>query len=156
MTAFTAPQALHDLAFHYARGVDTRDPDALMRVFTIDGVIKGHGVNPIRFQGRDGMERMCAQLVSAFQRTMHNVFNQSFERADDGTITGITYCIASHIPHGDDWQLLDMAILYHNLYAEQDGVWKFAERSLEVQWVETRPVQKFTATMMDADLKEFR
>ena len=34
--------------------------------------------------------------------------------------------------------------------------WKFAERRLEVVWVETRAVQKFNAEMMNADLKEFR
>ena len=49
-----------------------------------------------------------------------------------------------------------MAIRYHNRYAQEDGVWKFAERNLEVLWVENRPVQKFTAAMMDADLKEFQ
>ena len=71
-------------------------------------------------------------------------------------MTGHTTCIASHVLRGDDWKLLDMAMRYHNLYAQEDGVWKFAERRLEVVWVETRPVQKFTSAMMDADLKEFR
>ena len=49
-----------------------------------------------------------------------------------------------------------MAIRYHNRYRHEDGAWKFAERRLEVVWVETRAVQKFNAEMMNADLKEFR
>jgi SnoaL-like domain len=156
MTAYTAPQELHDLAFRYARGVDTRDADLLMTVFTEDGVVRGHGENPIHYQGPEGIERMCAQLVAAFPTTMHNVYNQTFERASDGTVTGITYCVASHILPGDDCQVLDMAILYHNRYALEDGQWRFADRALEVLWVETRPAQRFTAAMMAADLKEFK
>lgn len=156
MSAFCAPQELHDLAFRYALAVDTRDAAMLASAFTRDGAVRGFGENPIEFIGAEGLERMIAQVDAAFQKTMHNVFNQTFERASDGTTTGHTTCIASHILPGDDWKLLDMAIRYHNRYAEAGGAWKFAERRLEVLWVETRPVQKFTAAMMDADLKEFQ
>jgi hypothetical protein len=156
MSAFCAPQEMHDLAFRYALAVDTRDAEMLASAFTRDGAVRGFGENPIEFVGADGLARMIAQVDAAFQKTMHNVFNQTFERDFDGTITGHTTCIASHILPGDDWKLLDMAIRYHNRYADEDGAWKFAERRLEVVWVETRPVQKFTAAMMDADLKEFQ
>ncbi len=50
----------------------------------------------------------------------------------------------------------NVAIRYHNQYRHEDGAWKFAERRLEVVWVETRPVQKFNAAMMNSDLEEFR
>ncbi len=155
MTAFSASQELHDLAFRYALGVDTRDAGMLASAFTRDGAVRGFGENPIEYVGADGLSQMVAQVDSAFQKTMHNVFNQTFERAADGAVTGQTTCIASHILPSDEWVLLDMAIRYHNRYAQEEGVWKFAERRLEVVWVETRPVQKFTAAMMDADLKEF-
>ncbi|MFM2410980.1 MAG: hypothetical protein RL481_1808 [Pseudomonadota bacterium] len=156
VTAFCAPQELHDLAFRYALAVDTLDADMLASVFVDEGAVRGFGENPIEFVGVKGLARMVAQVDAAFQKTMHNVFNQTFERASDGMITGQTTCIASHITRGDGWNLLDMAIRYHNRYADEDGAWKFAERRLEVLWVETRPVQKFTAAMMDADLKEFQ
>lgn len=156
MTAFSAPQELHDLAFRYALAVDTLDAEMLASAFTSDGAVRGFGENPIEFVERDGLARMVGQVDTAFQRTMHNVFNQTFERAADGNVTGQTTCIASHVLLGDDWVLMDMAIRYHNSYAQEDGVWKFAERRLEVIWVETRPVQKFTASMMAADLKEFQ
>jgi SnoaL-like domain len=155
MIAFTASQELHDLAFRYALGVDTLDAVMLASAFTRDGAVRGYGENPIEFIGADGLSRMVGQVDAAFQKTMHNVFNQTFERAADGTVTGQTTCIASHVLPGDDWVLMDMAIRYHNRYAQEGGVWKFAERRLEVIWVETRPVQKFNAAMMDSDLKEF-
>jgi SnoaL-like domain len=156
MTAYTAPQELHDLAFRYALAVDTLDAEMLASVFTRDGAARGYGENPIEFVGVEGLARMIVQVDAAFQKTMHNVFNQTFQRDADGCVTGQTTCIASHILPGDDWSLLDMAIRYHNQYAEEYGVWKFAERRLEVLWVETRPVKKFTAAMMAADLKEFQ
>jgi SnoaL-like domain len=156
VSAFSAPQELHDLAFRYALAVDTRDAEILASAFTQDGAVRGYGENPIEFVGSEGLARMIAQVDAAFQKTMHNVFNQTFECDIDGTITGHTTCIASHILPGDDWMLLDMAIRYHNRYAEEVGAWKFTERRLEVLWVETRPVQKFTSAMMDADLKEFQ
>jgi SnoaL-like domain len=156
MTAWSAPQELHDLAFRYALAVDTLDREMLASVFTEGGAVRGYGENPIEFVGVDGLAQMIAQVDAAFQKTMHNVFNQTFERASDDVITGQTTCIASHVLPGDEWMLLDMAIRYHNRYAKEGGAWKFTERRLEVLWVETRPVQKFTAAMMDADLKEFQ
>lgn len=155
MSAFSASQELHDLAFRYALAVDTLDAELIASIFTRDGAVLGYGENPIEFVGRDGLARMIAQVGASFQKTMHNVFNQTFDRTADGSVTGQTTCIASHILPGDDWILLDMAIRYHNRYAQEDGAWKFAERRLEVLWVETRPVQKFTASMMRSDLKEF-
>lgn len=156
MTAFSAPQELHDLAFRYALAVDTRDAAMLASIFTREGVVRGFGENPIEFCGDEGLSRMVEQVDATFDQTMHNVFNQTFERADDGVVTGLTTCIASHILKGDDCKLLDFAMRYHNRYAQEDGCWKFAERRLEVVWVETRPVQKFTAAMMASDLREFR
>ncbi|MEY2925620.1 MAG: hypothetical protein RL367_97 [Pseudomonadota bacterium] len=156
MAAFLAPQELHDLAFRYGLAVDNCDADMLLSVFTTGGAVLGYGINPIVFRGESGLRQMIAQVDSGFQRTMHNVFNQTFERDDAGIVTGLTTCVASHILPGDDWVLLDMAIRYHNDYAQQDGEWKFHERRLEVLWVENRPVQQFTAAMMNAELAGFQ
>ena len=160
MAAFTAPQELHDLAFRYALAVDTLDAGALIAIFTEDGLVGGFGENPINFRGPDALRQMVAQVDQAFQRTMHNVFNQTFERDDVGNVTGVSNCIASHVIHADPnattLSLLDMAIRYHNKYAQRGGQWLFSERLLEVLWVETRPVEKFNPAMMDSDLKEFK
>jgi hypothetical protein len=156
LSAFTAPQELHDLAYQYALAVDTLDADRLISNFSHDGAVRGVGENPIVFEGEVGLRRMIEQVDQAFQKTMHNVFNQTFERDGAGVVTGQTTCIASHILRGEGWTLLDMAMRYHNRYVAAESGWKFAERRLEVVWVETRPVQKFTANMMDADLKEFK
>jgi hypothetical protein len=156
VTAYLAPQDLHDLAFRYALAVDMLNIDLLASLFVDGGAVRGFGENPIVFEGRDGLARMISQVDAAFQKTMHNVFNQTFDVNENGEIAGQTTCVASHILRGEGWTLLDMAMRYHNRYTQVDGIWKFSERRLEVVWVETRPVQKFTAAMMDSDLKEFR
>lgn len=154
MTAYCAPQELHDLAFRYAQAVDGRDADRLLSVFTEDGAVMGFGENPISFRGDAGLRDMTEKL-SAFRRTMHNVFNQTFEMCPDRQLTGETYCVASHILPGDTWRVMDMAIRYHNSYRQQAGSWRFYERRLEVLWVETRAVSPFMPSMMKEDLGDF-
>lgn len=156
---YTAPQELHDLAFRYGLAVDNRDAAMLGSVFTHDGAIRGHGQPGTRYAGAKGWRTMIAQVSASFGRTMHNVYNQTFEIAADGTITGLTTGVASHMlpagPDADDVALLDFAMRYHNRYAQEDGAWKFAERALEVLWVETRRVMPFSLDMLGRDLKGF-
>jgi SnoaL-like domain len=147
MGGFDAPQPLRDLAYRYAWAVDRRDADAFIPLFTADGAVRGHGENPIDYTGHERLTAMIADL-GMFERTMHNVFNQLFERSDDGEVTGLAYCIASHMLPEQAPALVDMAIWYHDRYAEEAGTWKFAERRLEVLWVENRPVKRFAASMM--------
>jgi SnoaL-like domain len=147
MGEFDAPPVLRDLTYRYAWAVDRRDADAFIALFTADGAVRGHGENPIDYAGPERLTALIADL-GMFERTMHNVFNQLFERSDDGEVTGLTYCIASHMLPGEEPRMLDMAIWYHDRYAEEAGTWKFAERRLEVLWVENRPVKRFAASMM--------
>lgn len=156
---YTAPQELHDLAFRYGLAVDSRDPALLGAIFTSDGVIRGHGEARARYAGAAGWQRMIAEVSASFDQTMHNVFNQTFQIAPDGTVTGLTTGIASHLlpaaPEVEERTLLDFAMRYHNRYALVDGAWKFAERALEVVWVESRPVRRFGAAMLGRELRGF-
>ncbi|WP_374529742.1 nuclear transport factor 2 family protein [Novosphingobium sp.] len=156
---YCAAQELHDLAFRYGLAVDSLDPAMLASVFTRDGVMRGLGQVEARYAGAAGFAAMIGEVRASFQRTQHNVFNQTFDLSDDGTVTGLTTGIASHIlPAADDapdWTLLDFAMRYHNRYAKEDGVWKFAERQLEVVWVETRKVARFSPAMLGRELRGF-
>ena len=159
LESFTAPQELHDLAFRYGLAVDSRDVAMLAGVFTLGGTLRGIGEAKARYIGTEGWARMIAEVSVSFDKTMHNVFNQTFERALDGTMTGQTTGIASHIlpaPEGSsELTLLDFAMRYHNRYAREDGQWKFADRQLEVVWTEARKVKPFDPTMMGRELKGF-
>lgn len=156
---FAAPQQLRDLACDYALAVDSLDAAMLAGLFTADGVMRGHGQPGARYRGADGCAQMIDQVRASFMKTMHNVFNQSYWQAEDGTVTGHVTGIASHIlpaPDGaSEWTLLDFAMRYHDRYALDGGGWKFAERQLEVVWVETRKVMPFSPAMMGRELRGF-
>lgn len=153
MGGFDAPAALRGLAHRYAYAVDRRDSAAITELFTADGAVRGFGDNPIDYTGAQRLAAMMQDL-GMFERTMHNVFNQLFERSADGEVTGLTYCIASHLLPGDHPVLVDMAIWYHDRYALQDDVWKFAERRLEVLWTENRPAKRFSPAMMGGSAED--
>lgn len=155
MGTFIAPPQLRELAHRYAWAVDRRDAAAIVPLFTAAGAVRGHGSNPIDYTGAARLAAMMDDLAM-FEMTMHNVFNQLFEQGADGAVSGVTYCIASHLLPGDAPLLVDMAIWYHDRYAEEDGVWKFAERRLEVRWTETRPARRFDPAMMSGSAETLR
>lgn len=155
VSVWTAPPALRDLAMRYALAVDTRNPEMLAAIFTTDGVMSAQGSAEVLYAAPDGWGRMIAAMDASFGQTLHNVFNQTFERDGEGAVTGLTTGIASHILPGDGGDLVDFAMRYHDRYAEEGGVWKFRERRLEVVWIEERKVRPFSAEIMSRVLKGF-
>lgn len=137
--------ALRQLAYDYAACVDRCDADGLLRLFTPDGLVGASDPAVPAFVGGDGLRTMIAQVDAAFVKTMHNVFNHTFGPVDGDAATGETTCIASHILDDGDGSLkvFDMALRYANRYARSAGGWRFSERRLSCEWVETRPVEHF-------------
>ena len=158
MAWFTAPQDLRDLAFRYALAVDSRDAAGLAALFTPDGALASHPDGHVRYRGEEGWRRMIAEVSASFIETMHNVHNQAFDRDEAGQVTGVTTGVASHLVEtsGGGLTVLDFAMRYHDRFAWHDGAWQFAERKLEVVWVETRPVRRFSPEMFGRELAGFR
>lgn len=138
-------EALRQLAYDYAACVDRCDADGLLALFTPDGLVGASDPAVPAFVGAAGLRQMIAQVDAMFVKTMHNVFNHTFERIDGDAASGETTCVASHVLDDGEggWKVLDMALRYANRYARFDGAWRFAERRLTVEWVETRPVERF-------------
>ena len=76
--------------------------------------------------------------LNNYQATMH--FNgQSTVALDGDRPTGESYCIAHHLFTEDDERKLMVAWLrYGDTFVKRDGAWLFAERTLYVDWTETR------------------
>ena len=138
-------EALRQLAWDYASCVDRCDADGLVALFTPGGLVGSSDSSVAAFAGEAGLRRMIAQVDAAFVKTMHNVFNHTFTEIGEDAARGETTCIAGHVidAGADGWKLLDMALRYANRYAKVSGAWRFAERRLTVEWVETRPVERF-------------
>jgi ketosteroid isomerase-like protein len=144
--------ALREMAFAYAQAVDHCDGDALVKLFTVDGMVCGMDSDIPPFVGDEGLRQMIHQVDVSFVKTMHNVFNQTFVIAVGSlAATGETTCIASHIIAEADgtWQVMDMAIRYHNDFTREPNGWKYRRRRLDVQWIETRPVKKMRPDMLE-------
>jgi ketosteroid isomerase-like protein len=138
-------EALRQLAYDYAACVDRCDADGLIALFTADGLVGASDTSVPAFAGEAGLRTMIGQVDQMFVKTMHNVFNHTFAEVGADEAHGETTCIASHVLDDGEggWQVLDMALRYANRYRRTAEGWRFAERRLTVEWVETRPVQRF-------------
>lgn len=138
-------EALRQLAWDYASCVDRCDAEGLVALFAPDGLVGSSDPSVAAFAGEAGLRQMIAQVDAAFVKTMHNVFNHTFSEIGVNTARGETTCIAGHVidAGAEGWKLLDMALRYANRYARVGGAWRFAERRLTVEWVETRPIERF-------------
>ena len=134
-SAIADETALLQLAYRYAQAVDRRDADALVSVFTEDGIIARPGSV---WQGHEKLRGIVARLNTLYGSTVHTVRNQTTV-IDGANAHGETYSVAMHILNSTDGgrTRMDMGIRYQDSFVRQDGVWLFAKRELIVDWVET-------------------
>lgn len=136
--------ALRELAVDYARHLDGRRPAAASALFAPDGVLR------IVQRGVDAAPRSLAgteQLTAAFARlerydaTFHFVGNHHID-VDGDSAVGEVYCLAHHLGADHLGGRIDhvMVIRYQDRYVRTTIGWRFAERELQVDWTEDRPV----------------
>jgi ketosteroid isomerase-like protein len=137
--------AIRELVDAYAHCADRRDAEGQKALFTEDThfvvYMDGQGSEPTQIlDGREALTPVFDDL-NRYQATMH--FNgQSTVRLDGDRATGESYCIAHHLFTDDGGRKLMVAWLrYADVIVKLDGAWLFAERSLYVDWTETRPSQ---------------
>jgi SnoaL-like domain len=135
--------AIRELVDAYAHCADRRDAEGQKSLFTEDThfvvYMDGQDSEPTQvLDGRDALTPVFDDL-RRYQATVH--FNgQSTIALEDNRATGESYCIAHHLFTDDDGRKLMIAWLrYGDTFVKVDGVWRFAERKLYVDWTETRP-----------------
>ena len=135
--------AIRELVDAYAHCADRRDADGQKSLFTEDThfvvYMEGQGSEPTQvLDGREALTPVFDDL-NRYQATMH--FNgQSTIALDGDRASGESYCIAHHLFTDDGERKLMVAWLrYRDTFVRVDGVWRFAERNLYVDWTETRP-----------------
>jgi uncharacterized protein (TIGR02246 family) len=138
--------ALRQLVEAYAHAADRRKNELSAELFTEDGLLAifdgdPEGKEPTRT--RRGRRQIADAMVSLerYSSTTHIVGQQSveFDTADADRATGETYCLAHHVTETDDGQsMYIMSIRYLDRYLRVDGVWRFEERRLAVDWTDDR------------------
>lgn len=138
--------ALRDLVERYALAVDARDIDAVVRLYTEDGVMLSHlmpgtEVKPFERRGHEQLRRALELGLAQYKRTTHLIGGQVIELEGEDA-EGTTVCLAHHVYGADDGdeRLLVMAIRYDDRYTKEHGLWRFAERLLRLEWREDRPL----------------
>jgi ketosteroid isomerase-like protein len=137
--------AIRELVDAYAHCADRRDAAGQMALFTPDTrfivYMDSRAEQPTQeLHGRDALAPVFDQL-NVYQATTH--FNgQSTISLDDTRATGETYCLAHHVSvdENNERALMVASIRYLDVFLkEADGTWLFAERTLLVDWTDTRP-----------------
>jgi len=134
---------LEALSRRYAAAVDHRDSAALVDVFTPGATMRVErpGREPGKLSGRDELERIIA-IVSRFPHTVHLVA-QGLYVVDGDSADGEVYCTAHHFSDSKAGVGRDhvMYIRYLDHYSlGDDGRWRIAHRTVEVDATEDRPV----------------
>jgi hypothetical protein len=134
--------AIRELIDAYAHCADRRDADGQKALFTDDThfvvYMEGQGSEPTQvLDGREALTPVFDDL-NRYEATMH--FNgQSTITLDHEWGSGESYCIAHHLySEGDERKLMVAYLRYDDRFIKVDGAWRFAARSLYVDWAETR------------------
>jgi hypothetical protein len=130
---------IRDLALRYAQSVDRRDADALAGLFTEDGGIDGSGYET---RGWEALRKIPPMLSKRYVATFHSVQNHLIELAGDEA-SGEVYALSHHLTQKADEALSDfvMVMRYRDRYVRQADGWRFAQRTISVDWTETRAAE---------------
>lgn len=127
--------ALRRCAELYAVGADRRDKDLWRAVLADDCVIEGPGFSIAGAEANLGSIDMLGQMFRATQHKVHQVVAM----IDGDSAAGETYCTADHLLNDQD-AVLSWSIRYQDTWRRVAGEWRFARRTLVVDWEEVRPV----------------
>jgi uncharacterized protein (TIGR02246 family) len=136
--------AISDLVHAYCQGVDRRDPEAVARLFTDDGVFVAYAepgaTEPTsRSEGREAIARAIG-MARYYKRTTHTVGNH-LAVVDGEQAKGETRVVAYHVL-GDEGaeNLMIWHIRYLDTYARGSDGWRIQERELRVDMVSNQPL----------------
>ncbi|WP_179405062.1 nuclear transport factor 2 family protein [Burkholderia guangdongensis] len=137
MTDPNPRHALYELACRYAQAVDRRDWRQLAALFTVDAQLIGPGFT------LDGRDAIVAGMgaIERYDVTQHHVHNQLVTLDGDEAAVE-TYCVACHVYARDGVKRkLDWGVRYRDRCVLDDGAWRFASRTLHVDWTQDLPLE---------------
>jgi hypothetical protein len=125
-------QAIAELQYAYAEGIDRRDSQLLEKLFTADCQLHyGAYDRPARFL----IDTWRADQPPAFLMTHHLYGNVCVRFHGPDRARSITYFFAHHRAHRNG-AVMDEMIRgrYLDRLNRQDGQWRFAERTIVFDW----------------------
>jgi hypothetical protein len=139
LTQLLDEAALRHTAELYAQGADRRDKEIWASIVTADCVIEAPG---LRLTGRAEIVAALDVMARLFIATQHRVHNQTVIIEGD-TARGETYGVADHVSEADGRRtLLSWAIRSQDRWRREAGEWRFAARTLILDWTEARELAR--------------
>jgi ketosteroid isomerase-like protein len=135
--------AIRELVEAYAHCADARDVKGQMSLFTTEThfVVYMEAKNPKPSQelhSRYALAPVFADL-NKYDATTHFVGQSTILTLAGDLATGETYCLAHHVTtNGGKRRLMVASLRYLDTFVKMDREWLFAERLLDVDWLEER------------------
>jgi hypothetical protein len=135
MSEILAHLRIRKVLERYCRGIDRVDVDLINDSYWDDSTSNyGVYVGP----GAGFAAAMAPQLAVAYTQTMH-VLGQSYIEVDDAFATSETYFVAYHVRPDGVGTCVDVAGgRYVDLFEERRNEWRIKERTVVMEWTETR------------------
>lgn len=130
-----AMHEIQQLAYRYAYAFDSRDVAAL-------GALWLETESPLRYPDIDihTVRGSFDQWLEGLGPTVLSVTNHLIDLRGDDDATGVVYCRAQ-IDMGESY--VEQAVLYHDVYARDEGAWLFRSRRHMLWFGEERPDNPF-------------
>jgi hypothetical protein len=137
-------RAIRELVDAWAHYADRRRPAEQAALVTDDGTVSVYTGDPASSEAVQRLQGH-AELAEAFKDldnyavTTH--FNgQSTITLDGDQASGETYCLAHHIwTENGHRTLLVISIRYVDQFVREDGMWRFSDRQVIIDWTDQRP-----------------
>jgi hypothetical protein len=138
LAELVAKEEIRELVLLYSRGINRKDFDLLRSLYTHDAT-DHHGAS--FFPTPDEFVSRLREAVPSQERGGLYVCNHLIAVNGDAA-EGEVYALSYHLlPNDDGWRTEHMLrVRYLDTYRKEDGRWRFAKRTMVVDYHETRPV----------------
>lgn len=130
--------ALRDLADRYARSMDDRDAETLIKLFVPDGVLTITAEGTREFPSPAGLEKII-EYMARYRETFYFVGNHICD-VDGDHASGETYTVAYHYDVEPDGSqiVVESPVRYLDRYIRTEDGWRFERRDARILWTERR------------------
>ena len=108
--------------------LDQGDLESVADMFTPGATLETPGSS---VSGRDDILAFYTDRMSRFDLTYHYPHSHLVSTLEEGRAEGI---VCAHAEHGVDGRCVVAAIDYRDVYAVEDGEWRFARRTLSMKY----------------------
>jgi ketosteroid isomerase-like protein len=128
-------QQITDVLLRYASSIDLKDHETLRATLTDDSVAEYPPSDPI--VGGDAITAWITQMTEG-SKWQHHFLNVYHVDIDGDEARTLTYHTSHQTTFDDPDTVLVIVARYRDIVRRVDGVWKIADKRMEIGWMEQR------------------